>query len=64
MVVEQSGATYAIEAETLEPDGTAIQLEGVVQNVVASPDNRTAAVLFADRVALVDLDSGRGDPRG
>jgi WD40 repeat protein/DNA-binding SARP family transcriptional activator len=58
VVVEQSGDTYAIDAETLEPDGTPIQLEGVVQNVLASPDNHTAAVVFADRVALVDLDNG------
>ena len=31
------GATYAIDAETLEPDGTPIQLDGVVQNVLRQP---------------------------
>ncbi len=59
VVVEQTGTTYAIDAETLEPDGTPVQLDQQIVNVYASPDNHTAIVLTTDRFSVVDLDNGR-----
>ena len=59
VIAERTGTTYAIDAETLEPDGTPVQLDQNVVKVYASPDNHTAVVLTDDRFSLVDLDNGR-----
>ena len=59
MVVEQTGTTYAIDAETLQPDGPPIQVDGRPVNAYASPDNHTAVVFTFGRFSLVDLDNGR-----
>ena len=45
VVAEQIGTTYAIDAETLEPDGHRSSSSSQVNNVYASPDNHTAIVL-------------------
>ena len=59
VVAEREGTTYAIDAETLEPDGKSIELGKPVANVYASPDNHTAIVLTTGGFSLVDLDNGR-----
>ena len=59
VVAERAGTTYAIDAETLEPDGKPVELDKPVANVYASPDNHTAIVLTTDRFSVVDLDDGR-----
>ena len=60
IVAEQEGTTYAIDAETLEPDGTPIHLDQPMWNVFESPDNHTALVLTeGGRFTLVDLDTGQ-----
>jgi WD40 repeat protein/DNA-binding SARP family transcriptional activator len=64
VVVERGGATYALDAETLEPDGEPVQLSGEIENVYASPDNRSAVVLTTDHFSVVDLDRGRVEHDG
>jgi WD40 repeat protein/DNA-binding SARP family transcriptional activator len=59
VIAERTGTTYAIDAETLEPDGTPVELGHNVVKVYASPDSRTAVVLTDDRFSLVDVDNGR-----
>jgi WD40 repeat protein len=59
VIVEQTGTTYAIDAETLERDGRPVQIDGQIVNAYASPDNHTAVVFTTGRYSLVDLDSGR-----
>ena len=59
VVAEQTGTTYAIDAETLEPSGPPVELDQNVVNVYASPDNHTAIVLTDERFSIVDLDDGR-----
>ena len=64
VVAERTGTTYAIDAETLEPDGTPVELDGHVENVYASPDNHTAVVLTTDHFWVVDVDTGRVEHEG
>ena len=59
VITQRSGATYAIDAETLEPDGQPAHADGEIVQVYASPDNHTAIVLTADRFVHVDLDTGQ-----
>jgi WD40 repeat protein len=64
VVAEQTGTTYAIDAETLQPNGEPVELDRQMQNVYASPDNRTAVVLTTDHFSVVDLDIGRVNHEG
>jgi WD40 repeat protein len=64
VVAERTGTTYALDAETLEPDGEPVELDQQVVNVYAGPDNHTAIVLTTDRFSVVDLDNGREDHQG
>jgi WD40 repeat protein len=57
-------SAYALDAETLEPDGEPVELDQQVVNVYAGPDNHTAIVLTTDRFSVVDLDNGRVDHQG
>ena len=60
VVAERSGTTYAIDAETLEPDGDPpIEIDHEVSKLYASPDNHTAIVLATSRFWLVDVDIGQ-----
>jgi WD40 repeat protein len=67
---ERSGRVTLLDADTLEPIGTSVELDASVAGVSAGPDNRTAFVMTAQQKifgyweaeahgwALVDLEEG------
>jgi WD40 repeat protein len=59
VVAERTGTTYAVDAATLVPAGTPVELDDAVTKLYASPDDDVAVVLGTDRYWLVDLDDGR-----
>jgi WD40 repeat protein/DNA-binding SARP family transcriptional activator len=59
LVVAEGTRVYAIDAETLQPDGPAIDLDQTVFNASTSPDGHRAIVITSAGYSLVDLDEGR-----
>ena len=59
VVGERSGAVFQVDADTLEPIGRRIDLAAAVQQVLTTPDPRTALVVLTDgSSAQVDLVDG------
>lgn len=55
VVADPSGSISTIDGDTLEPDGTAVQIGGRIVRVDASPDNRTVIALTGGLASFSQL---------
>ena len=59
VVGERAGLVYEVDAETLEPVGPRVRVDGDLHELVWAGRGRVVAFLDGTRYALVDLGSGR-----
>jgi WD40 repeat protein len=64
LVGERAGRISMIDAETLEPAGTTVQLDLTVVFAYVAPNGRRAVAMSGDEFVVLDLTSGRVVRRG